>query len=354
VHSETSKLYLRSSGPGGKNQIIMNHAGTDGEVGIGTETPAEKLHVVGGRIRLENSSKIIELRADGSAVDLQSATSKLYLRSFGSGSNNQIIMNPANTEGGVGIGIESPKAKLHVAKDVTGYEAFIDNHVAIIENLAFDPGGDVLALKTEITDPDSTNNYITFFAGSGRIGAIEGKYGLGGSSIAFKSVAADYAEQLPHLDDRETFSPGDLVGILEGQVTHRTRGAQVVSAVTDRAVVVANSPREGDTRSFEAVTFIGQLPVKVRGPVQTGDYIVPSGEEDGVGVAVPAGKLTLEQAGQIVGQAWESSDEKGTRRVLTAIGLAAANTAPWLAMVQSLSSQVDALQAEVKRLKKAH
>jgi hypothetical protein len=353
VQSETSKLYLRSSGPGGKNQIIMNHASTDGEVGIGTETPAQKLHVVGGRIRLENAGKVLDLRADGSAVDLQSGTSKLYLRSSGSGSNNQIIMNPADTEGGVGIGTESPSCKLHVAKSISGDAGFVDSHVAVIENTA-GSNGDVLALKVNINKPDSSNNFITFFGHLGAVGSIEGFNTGIANGIAFNSLGADYAEQLPHLDDQETFVPGDLVGIVEGQVTRRTQGAQAVSAVTDRPVVVANSPRSSEARKFEKVTFIGQLPVKVRGPVQAGDYIVPSGENDGVGVAVPAGKLTLDQAGQIVGQAWESSEEKGTRRVLTAIGLAASNTAPWLGMVQTLSGQVEALQAEVKRLKKAH
>jgi hypothetical protein len=50
-----------------------------GTVGIGTNSPQVKLHVVGNRIRLDGGgAKVLDMRADGSALDLESNTD-LYL-----------------------------------------------------------------------------------------------------------------------------------------------------------------------------------------------------------------------------------------------------------------------------------
>jgi hypothetical protein len=105
----TSDLYITS----GEHDIIMNPASSDGNVGIGTTTPEHKLDLVGDRIRLRNSGKALHLRVDGDAVDLATGTSNLYIAS----GEHDIIMNPASSDGKVGIGTTIPSAKLHVNGD---------------------------------------------------------------------------------------------------------------------------------------------------------------------------------------------------------------------------------------------
>jgi hypothetical protein len=71
----------------------------NGNVGIGTADPQTKLNVMGNRIRLQNGAKSIDLRADGSAVDVWTDTASLFLTS----EKNNVYVRAPGKDGNVYI-----------------------------------------------------------------------------------------------------------------------------------------------------------------------------------------------------------------------------------------------------------
>ncbi|MDQ7028896.1 MAG: hypothetical protein Q9O62_03525 [Ardenticatenia bacterium] len=110
--------------------------------------------------------------------------------------------------------------------------------------------------------------------------------------------------------------------------------------VSTAPAVIGNSPDGTNKAFYERVAFVGQVPVKVRGPVRAGDFIVPSGRNDGTGVAVAPERLTLEQVNQVVGQALESASGSGVHKVNVLVGL------PPLRITQALLAARDAQLAQ--------
>jgi hypothetical protein len=115
--------------------------------------------------------------------------------------------------------------------------------------------------------------------------------------------------------------PGDIVGVHAGVLRRATAGADHVLVISTAPAVIANGPARADRERFEKVAMLGQCPVKVRGPVAPGNVIVPSGKDDGTGVAISATSATLEEHATSVGIAWEASRLAGLARVRCAIGL---------------------------------
>ena len=117
-----------------------------------------------------------------------------------------------------------------------------------------------------------------------------------------------------------------------------------------------NSPGKYNEYFCEKVAFTGQVPARVRGKVQAGDYIVPSGLNDGAGVAIAPGKLTSACRSQIVGRAWQSSGAEGVKLIDTLVGLqASAQALQEMALrkekkIEELSTRLEALERIMKEL----
>jgi hypothetical protein len=147
-----------------------------------------------------------------------------------------------------------------------------------------------------------------------------------GTGITVSSTSADYAEMLPRLDPEESIVPGHIVGVYGGRITKRTAGADRLMVVTDRPSVLGNVPDPERKEDYEAVAFLGQVPVVVHGPVGRGDYVVASGVADGSGTAIAPENVTLRDAAGIVGRVWDTDEAvAGAGRVILEVGLDRAN-----------------------------
>jgi hypothetical protein len=212
------------------------------------------------------------------------------------------------------------------------------NAVALIMNITADVGtdkgwdwSDTISLGTLLTVEGATT--------------LKDMLSLG---VAFESGGADYAEYLERLREGEELSPGDVIGVFGGRITKQTAGARQVLVVSASPAVVGNMPAEGKEHLFEKVALLGQVHVKVIGPVREGDYIIPSGLEDGSGVAVSPEMMTAEEFTKIVGRAWDSSPNAGLKYVRIAVGAGAGDLAR---LVKTHEDEMAALRAEVAQSK---
>jgi hypothetical protein len=168
--------------------------------------------------------------------------------------------------------------------------------------------------------------------------------------VSYESGGADYAEYLERLRESEEVAPGDIVGVFGDRITKRTAGARQFLVVSAAPAVVGNMPTEGKEHLFEKVSLLGQVSVKVIGPVREGDYIIPSGLEDGTGVAVSPEMMTADEFSKIVGRAWQSSPDAGLKYVRVAVGLGSGDVAT---LVKKQEDELTALRAQVAHNREA-
>jgi hypothetical protein len=171
--------------------------------------------------------------------------------------------------------------------------------------------------------------------------------------VQLESGGADFAESLPQLHPDEEIRVGDVVGVSQGRVTRRTSEAEHLLVVTDRAIVVGNHAANQDHQPAQTVALVGQVPTRVRGAVQAGDYIVPSGLNDGTGVAIaPEAVLRREDSASIVGRAWESSSDEAVKLINTAVGIPSSLPTDCLvAAIRDQQAKIHSLEARLEQLR---
>ena len=116
-------------------------------------------------------------------------------------------------------------------------------------------------------------------------------------------------------------------------------------AISTKPIVLGNVPKPEDEKNFEKVAFLGQVPVKVFGKVNIGDYIIPNGNNNGVGKAVPPSEIKSTEIKNILGIAWSGSTQGNTISVINvAVGI---NVNDNQKMVDDLQSQVSDLKGQL-------
>jgi len=260
-------------------------------------------------------------------------------RAFSLPSSNPFDPTPAEPSGYLGIGTSEPVALLHVSGSKStfvpknsdlknaGDDKYEDQFLVVLDNETTSPNINTLAIKIPPTLVGEDSNFVTFLISDGQeggnflsAGAIEGYSADGILGVAYSSPERDYAEYIPKMNPDETINAGDIIAIINGQVTRDTTHAQQRMVVSSAPIILGNWPGKKEEKNYEMVAFLGQVPVNVKGSVKAGDYIIDSQDLNGVGIAVSAEDIHSSQIDLIVGRAWESATDKGIKKVNTLIG----------------------------------
>ena len=126
--------------------------------------------------------------------------------------------------------------------------------------------------------------------------------------INYASGAGDYAEWLPKENIKDKLYPGQIVGCKGGEISLDTKACEKTMVISDRPMVLGGEVSEDVRDNYEIAAFKGQVPVYVAGPVNFGDFIIPSGFNDGVGVAVAQDEIKSHQLKLVAGVAWEAKN----------------------------------------------
>ncbi len=165
--------------------------------------------------------------------------------------------------------------------------------------------------------------------------------------VTYQSGAGDYAEWLPKDNLSDKFYPGDLVAVKAGKISHNTVNAENIMVVSSNPIVLGNMPEEELKATYEKVAFMGQVPVKVRGIVKEGDYILPSGNNDGFGIAKSPESLVAADYQKIVGIAWSSSNSTQLNYVNVAVGI---NANDVTRLVVKQANEIDELKTRLNKI----
>jgi hypothetical protein len=167
--------------------------------------------------------------------------------------------------------------------------------------------------------------------------------------VSYESGAGDYAEWLPRLYPDEVIGSGQIVGVYGGKVTKNTDGADMLMVVSRSPIVLGNMPPDSLSESLcEKVAFMGQVPVRVMGKVNKGDYIISHKSGSGLGRAVSPHDLAVDQMRLIVGRSWTETTKPGINLVNTVVGV---KTNEWISFIKSNSAKIDTLERELFSLK---
>lgn len=166
--------------------------------------------------------------------------------------------------------------------------------------------------------------------------------------VAFLSGGADYAEWLELSDKDIRLFPGEVVGVKNGKVSKSTEGADHILAVSTNPIVLGNMPPDGKEHEYAKIAFLGQVPIRVAGTVAAGDYILPSGNGDGMAIAYSSSELPTNRFDEIIGVAWEDSENEAPALVNVALGL---NKNDLAERVGALETELTALRREVESIK---
>lgn len=165
--------------------------------------------------------------------------------------------------------------------------------------------------------------------------------------VEYSSGNGDYAEWLQRIDKSELINAGDIVGITGGKITKDLKDAEQVMVVSSNPIILGNFPAEGKNNQGNNVAFMGQVPVKIIGPVVSGDFIVGQSSTPGYGVAKHLNQMSIEDYKLAVGRSWETDESEGPKMINTVVGV---HNGSFLNMVKDLKKKTDENERRLKAI----
>jgi len=154
--------------------------------------------------------------------------------------------------------------------------------------------------------------------------------------VEYTSGNGDYAEWLERINPAEYLTAGDIVAVKGGKITKDLTDLEQIMVVSHRPIILGNVPEEGKEGLGNNVAFMGQVPVKVMGPVHTGDFIVAHPELSGYGVAIALKDMTADDFVKAVGRSWEENLKEGPKMVNTVVGV---HNGDWANIMKKLEAK---------------
>ena len=154
--------------------------------------------------------------------------------------------------------------------------------------------------------------------------------------VAYESGHGDYAEWLERYDHSEYLTAGDIVGVKAAKITKDLTDFEQVMVVSYKPIILGNIPDENKTHLGNNIAFMGQVPVKVIGPVSSGDYIVAHGEISGYGKAINPKEMKTENFKFAVGRSWDTNLNDGPKLINTVVGI---HNGDWVKVMQKIESR---------------
>ncbi|GEO11767.1 hypothetical protein [Segetibacter aerophilus] len=221
----------------------------------------------------------------------------------------------------------------------------VDDIVRLIVNAAACAAGLGIAGDCD----DVAWSVVDLVVGGLQLGGYIAYNEAGGASVAYESGGADYAEWLHKFDTTETFSYGDVVGVKGGLISKSFKDAEKFMVISHLPAMVGGMPNPDKLNEYEKVAFLGQIPVKVVGHVKKGDYILPSGNDDGMALAVAPAQMKTRDYQRIIGISWAEADSnKVFNYINTAVGI---NSNDMANTIQDMQVVINNMQTALTKLK---
>ncbi len=293
----------------------------NGNIGIGTANPGDKLTVAGtiapsenGKYNLGSESNRFQKLYVNEIVGASTETQGFWQRTgttltpstvtdsilLGATVESSAIIklsgipNTASwiNSGNVGIGTTTPSYKLDVQA------SHDSSNITRFTNASSHSSAGVLGLQVNSSTPSTSNYFVSFQNGSGTvIGKIQGN---GSGGVSYATTGSDFGEYFRKDDPLEEMDVGDLVCIgPNGGIKRCTNESNhIIGVISDRAGFVGNSKFESNP-DYALVGLLGQVSVNTINDesIQPGDALTFS--------KIPGKAQKATQAGMIIGKVTE-------------------------------------------------